>query len=111
MISAASTTVALMINLFVQPPLDKTNSGTAQKSERYSGFTRSQHATPSRAPEARANKRLCRLIAISKSHNAPSTNHAVGASAEGETPTIANRGDSAAKTLAIIPARHAYAVT
>src|SRR5688572_24367340 len=111
MMSAASTTGALMINLFFQSPVATTNNGTAQKNERYSGFTRSQHATPSTAPEARANQRLCRLIAISKSHNAPHTNHAVGASADGETPTMANKGDSAANTLAIMPARHPYAVT
>src|SRR5689334_3530276 len=76
------------------------SNAMAQPAQRYKGFTRNQHAIPSAAPAARASSTLLRCAASINSQLPPSTNHVVGASAEGNAAYIANNGESATRNPA-----------
>src|ERR1700757_3289704 len=73
--------------------------------ERKSGLTLSQQAMPKRTPAPVAQQILPRFRARTREHSAAMTNHVVGASAEGETPTIASKGESATRKLETIATR------
>src|SRR5689334_16331345 len=81
------------------------NNAMAQPTQRYNGFTRNQHAIPSAAPAANATRTLLRCAARINSQLPPSTNHVVGASAEGNAAYIANNGESATRNPAATAAR------
>src|SRR5688572_9315172 len=78
------------------------NSAIAQPTARYSGLTRIQHPTPSKAPAPSASQMLLRLAASSSNQFPPSTNHMAGTSAEGYAAYMAKSGDSAARKPAAI---------
>src|SRR5260370_37678011 len=79
----------------IDAPTQKTNSS--------SGFTRNQHARPSKPPATIAYPIRCRLTANNKHHTAPSTSQLAGASAFGVAPDKASSGDNPAMTPANIP--------
>src|SRR6266566_1940647 len=74
-----------------------------------SGFTRNQHARPSKLPAEIAYPRRCRLAANKRHHTAPKTSQLAGASAFGVAPESASKGDSAAIAPATSPVFHPYA--
>src|SRR5215218_10446961 len=84
-------------------PLTNKTNATAQPTQRYNGFTRSQHAMPSTTPAASASQTLLRCAARINNQLPPSTNHVPGTSADGYAAYIANNGESATrKPLAIV---------
>src|SRR5689334_8983077 len=93
---APSTTAPAIIKRPRLSARTKNSNGNAQNKHRYNGFTRNQQATPKTVPAANDQPTDFRLTATTSSQSPPITNHVVGASAEGATPTIAIRGDSAA---------------
>src|SRR5262245_33094101 len=104
-ITVPAKTAAAIFKLF----RSKRNA-MAQPTQRYNGFTRNQHATPSATPAASASQTLLRCAASSSSQLPPSTNHVVGTSAEGYAAYIANNGESATTNALAIAARGPNAV-
>src|SRR5688572_19462263 len=103
--SVAATTLEASFNLRRQALFQNNKSARARKKLRYKGLTRSQHATPIRAPDAMAHARLSRFVASSRHQSPPSTNQVVGASTVGDAPYIASNGDNATRKLVTKPAR------
>src|SRR5688500_2323399 len=84
---------------------------TAHGKNRNSGFSRNQHARPSKAPDAIAQRIDFVLAAMIKHQTPPRTNQLVGESAFGVAPEKASRGDSAANPPAVKPTTHPKALT
>src|ERR1044071_8804493 len=110
MIGAIKTTVpastaAASLNRNDQLSFTQISSAMAQPTHRYNGFTRNQHAIPSAAPAASANRTLLRCAARINNQLPPSTNHVVGASGDGYAAYIANNADSATIKPLVIAAR------
>src|SRR5262249_15994771 len=95
-----NTTIALSAMRFRHSVHRKIRRGKTQKIQRYNGFTLSQQAMPRISPAPNAHHMLTRFIAINSSQSPDITNQVVGASAAGDTPTIARSGESGAGTLA-----------
>src|SRR5882672_5674887 len=85
------------------PTLVNNINAPTQNTNSSSGFTRNQHARPSKPPAAIASPIRCRLAANNKHHTAPSTSQLAGASAFGVVPDNASNGDNAAVTPANSP--------
>src|ERR1044072_2106749 len=100
-----ANTAAAIFNRNDHASLTNNSNAMAQPTHKYSGFTRNQHAIPSATPAASASSALLRCAARINSQLPPSTNHVVGASAEGNAAYIANNGESATRNAAAIAAR------
>src|ERR1051326_9111606 len=82
-----------------------TSKANAKPTQRYNGLTRNQHAMPSERPAPNANHTFVRCAASINNQTPATTNHVVGASADGYAPYNANSGESANTKLAAIAAR------
>src|ERR1044072_6137438 len=100
-----ANTAAAIFNRNDHASLTNNSNAMAQPTHKYSGFTRNQHAIPSATPAASASSAFLRCAARINSQLPPSTNHVVGASAEGNAAYIAKNGESGTRKPAAIAAR------
>src|SRR5688572_11335623 len=104
-------TAAAIKSRFRQASRTNQTKTAAHGINRNSGFSRSQHAKPSKAPDAIAQRIDFILAARIKHQTPPSTNQLVGESAFGVAPENASKGDSAASPPAVRPTGHPHALT
>src|SRR5262245_12160067 len=104
-------TAAPIFRRISQDSFNRNIKTTAQAGDRYRGLTLIQQAPPRSRPAVNASHTFFRLHATSNARLPASTNQAVGASAEGNAPYIASRGDKPAKKLEAIATRQPNAVT
>src|SRR6185436_7952812 len=106
-----ANTAAPSLSLRDNPSFNTTKRAMAQKTHKYNGFTRSQHAIPSTLPAASASQTLLRCSANNNSQQPPSTNHVAGTSAEGYAAYSANSAENPTRKPLAIAARQPNAVT